>query len=378
MNVSQLNATLANTALAFRGYNVTNLGRSHELLACEAYRPIVCETLRDASAAASDILSRKIDLVQRVETQTETSLETYDEAIALILAIESAQLRLLRECFGVDYHNARVSIGYSLGEIAALIAGDVISLADALIAPLSMAQDCVALADDVTLGVLFSRDALLPLDDVRHCQQEVNQQGRGVVGISAFLAPNSLLLMGQQDTLDRLRTCVKRRFGQRVTLRKNSNKWPPMHTPIVWQKSIPNRSAQMMLTVPVNDQPPTPPVLSMVTGEISYEPVKTRHLLHQWVDHPQRLWNVIYKTMAMRIDTIVHVGPQPNIIPATFKRLHDNVEAQTKGSIGMRALSVAVHRPWLHALLPQRTALLRAPSIDQIILEDWLIENAPQ
>jgi hypothetical protein len=33
----------------------------------------------------------------------------------------------------------------------------------------------------------------------------------------------------------------------------------------------------------------------------------------------------------------------------------------------------AVRRPWLTALLPSRTALLRAPTVEHIILEDWLL-----
>lgn len=377
MDVSQLQHALPNAALAFRGYNVTNMGRTPELYACDAYRPILLNVLRDASEASSEILGRRVDLVTRVQTGRDTTLDTYDEAIALILAVGSAQLKILQELFEVDYHTAKLSMGYSLGEIAALIAGGVMTLEDALLAPLSLAADCVSLAGDVTLGVLFSRDAALSIEDVRHCEQSVNQQGRGVVGVSAYLAPNSLLLMGQQDTLDRMRDCVQKHCDSRVILRKKDNKWPPMHTPIVWHKSIPNRSAQIMHTVPLANQPPCPPILSMVSGEMSYTATNVRDHVHQWVDHPQLLWDAICSLMAMRVDTMVHIGPSPNIIPATMRRLHDNVIAETKGSLGMRVLSVAAHRPWLHSLLPQRTALLRATSITQIVLEDWLLEHAP-
>jgi hypothetical protein len=47
-------------------------------------------------------------------------------------------------------------------------------------------------------------------------------------------------------------------------------------------------------------------------------------------------------------------------------------------SFGMRAVSGMVGRPWLKALLPARTALLRAPLLQHVILEDWLLENAPK
>jgi len=34
-------------------------------------------------------------------------------------------------------------------------------------------------------------------------------------------------------------------------------------------------------------------------------------------------------------------------------------------------------RPWLSAMLPERAALLRAPLVKHIILEDWLLDHAP-
>jgi hypothetical protein len=57
--------------------------------------------------------------------------------------------------------------------------------------------------------------------------------------------------------------------------------------------------------------------------------------------------------------------------------LADNVRGQlngrTIGGFGLRAMSRAVRRPWLSRLLPSRSALLRAPLIEQINLEDWLL-----
>ena len=50
---------IGSTALAFRGYNVTNLGRTAELLAQPAYAETVERHLRDASAVhAPSSLSR--------------------------------------------------------------------------------------------------------------------------------------------------------------------------------------------------------------------------------------------------------------------------------------------------------------------------------
>jgi [acyl-carrier-protein] S-malonyltransferase len=71
------------------------------------------------------------------------------------------------------------------------------------------------------------------------------------------------------------------------------------------------------------------------------------------------------------------VGPHPNLLPATFNRLSNNVTAQTRGwsGLGKRTMSRLVRRPWLTRLLPSSAALLRAPFVEQVILEDWLLEQ---
>ena len=148
---------LSNGVLAFRGYNVTNIGRSRELLQHDVYGPLVQQALEEASEVCESVVERKVDLVGRVERGEDTTLEVYDEAIALIVSMEIAQLKLLSEFHGIDYSQARVSIGFSLGEISALVAGGVYEMSDAIRIPLAMAADCADLAKDVSMGVLFSQ-----------------------------------------------------------------------------------------------------------------------------------------------------------------------------------------------------------------------------
>ncbi|HYO25782.1 MAG TPA: hypothetical protein VEQ85_12645, partial [Lacipirellulaceae bacterium] len=106
-----------------------------------------------------------------------------------------------------------------------------------------------------------------------------------------------------------------------------------------------------------------------------------RELLRRWVDQPQRLWDAVCETLAADVKTVVHVGPDPNLVPATFTRLSENVRQQTDGrtlgSYRNRALTGMARHPWLGAMLPARTALLRAPFVRQVVLEDWLLEHAP-
>lgn len=373
-----LGARLRQTAFAFRGYNVANLGRTPELLAHPAYGPTVEAHLRQASEAFAEAVGRPADLVARVRAGRESSgLADYAEDVALIVAVNVAHLRLLEEFFGVALHQARWALGHSLGEPSALVGAGVYAMEDILCVTLALADDAAALAEGVTLALLFSRGPVLDIDLVRRLCLEISQEGQGVVDVSTYLSPNSLLLMAQNGTLERFEARVRDTFPDRVLLRRNDHAWPPLHTPITWQRSIPNRSAVLLQTRPGGLTGPSLPVLSMVTGEASYRENNSRELLHRWVDHPQRLWDVIYRLLAAGVQTVVHVGPSPNLVPATFRRLSQAVEARLNGGglggLGRRTLSRLFRRPWLTRVLPSFAVLHRAPLVQHIILEDWLL-----
>jgi [acyl-carrier-protein] S-malonyltransferase len=376
---SHLRDRFGHTAVAFRGYNVANLGRSSELLAHSLYGSILERYLAEASRICADAVHKKVDLVKRVRENRETTLKTYHEAVAMIVAVELAQLQILEEFFDYPLKRARMVFGYSLGELTAVIATGVFEMQHALRLPLSVAAECVELAQNVTMGVLFSRGPVLDVDDVKRLCLRINAEGAGVIAISAILAPNTVLLLGQFETVDRFGRLMHDVMPKRVYLRKNSERWPPVHTPLVWQRNIPNRIGALSHTLPGGFTKPVPPIFSLVTGKASYNDFNSREILMQWIDHPQRLWDAVYETLSSGIETVIHVGPGPNLIPATFQRLRDNVQAQLTGnslnSLGLRAMARAVRRPWLTAVLPSRTALLRAPAVEHIILEDWLLEQ---
>ncbi len=379
LTLDELRARLGTTAFSFRGYNVTNLGRTRELLERPAYASIVEATLREVSQIAADALGRQVDLAGRVREGRETcDLTTYAEDVALIVGVEAAQLRLLEQHFGIGIRGARLAFGYSLGEAGALIATEVFELPHLLRVPLQLADDCAALAHDVTMGVLASHGEELSQDLVERLCLQITQEGQGTIAVSTRLSPNGLLLLGQGDTVDRFREAMKAVLPK-ATLRKNAQRWPPLHTPIMWQRHIPDRAALLLQGLPGGLAPPSIPVLSGTTGKESYKEHNSRFVLRQWVDHPQQLWSVVYNTLAAGVETVLHVGPDPNLIPATFKRLSDNVVAQLAGyspaSLGLRAVSHMARRPWLTRVLPTRAALLRAPFLIQIRLEDWLLEQ---
>lgn len=376
-----LKKRIGTAAFAFRGYNITNYGKTPELLEHPVYGPTVKEFLRDASEIYAAAVKRPINLAHHAQARKESSMGTYGRDVALIVAVELAQLKLLELQFGISFDQAELAFGYSLGEVSALVAAGVYDM-DAVLTPLlSMATEVTALSRNTRMGVLFSRGPALDFDQVeRHCL-EISNRGNGVVDVSSYLSPNTCLLIGQRDTVGHFKRTMHDVLPENVHMRINQHVWPPIHTRLTWQRNIPNRAGVMMETAVGGFTAPSVPILSCVTGDVSYNDHNSRDILYHWTDHPQRLWDVIDKTLARGIETVIHVGPEPNIIPATFKRLTNNITMQLTGRslshMGLRAMSRIVRRrrPWLTNLLSSDTTLLRAPFVEHYNLEDWLLEQ---
>lgn len=381
MTGSELNARMDEAAFAFRGYNVTNLGRTPELLEHPAYGPIVEKHLEEASEIYTAATLQRVDLIKRVRLREETSLETYSEAVSLITAVEAAQLALLKEFFGIEFTQASRAFGYSLGEIGALIAAEVYE-PEALLTPiLKLAGDCVELAQNIRMGIVFSRGPELDVPAIEKLCVETTARNQGTICISSYVAPNTVLVLGQGDSIELFRQTMKERFNRQIHFKKNPDRWPPIHTAIVRQRNVPDRASVMLETVPGGMKAPTIPIISCITGTESYNDYNSRQTLYDWVDHPQKLWSVIERALATDIHTLIHVGPEPNIIPATLNRLSMNIDSQLNArsisGFGLRAVSSIVQRrPWLAKYLSKNASLLRAPLLEHVILEDWLLDNA--
>jgi [acyl-carrier-protein] S-malonyltransferase len=378
---NSLRNKISTSAFAFRGYDVKNLGRSRELLDHPTYGRTMRLCLDRGSEVCAEITGRLTDLADWIMRDEEPGLDRYAEAVAIIMAVEWAHIELLEEFHEIRLCDAALAYGYSLGELTAVACAGVLDVAEVMQVPIAMAADSAVLARNVTMGVLFSRGPAINETDVRRLCHQITAEGKGTIGYSSVLSPNTLLLLGQNETIGRFKERMHQFLPNPAHMRLNNDRWPPLHTQIVRQKHIPDRAAVMMETMGGGFQPPCPPILSLVTGQRSYDDDRAREILRNWVDHPQRLWDAVYETLACGITTVIHVGPAPNLIPATFNRLSDNVQQQIAGrsigKMGLRAAAGLARRPWLSALLPSRTALLRAPTVKHVILEDWLLEHAP-
>jgi [acyl-carrier-protein] S-malonyltransferase len=360
-------------ALAFRGYNITNLGRTRELLEDQRYAEVLTAELNLASELASEFLGKRVDLAAATRDGVDLAETRYGEAVAFILAVEFAQFTLLRDVCGLATEKCRLAFGYSLGEIAALVCGGLLPKEAAYEVPLRVASDCHALMEDSRLAIIFSKRSSIPSLAIEQICLDITRETGKTIAVSSQLAPNTLLVIGQGETLKDLTERMKDLRSEGVVVRPKDNRFPPLHTPIMWQRYICDRASLMLQKVCIADTPPSPPVFSMAVGRVDYTPYNAREHLRLWMDHPQRLWDAINYTLSHNVDTVIHIGPDPNLIPATYNRLSDNVASQMQASMGVRALSYAVHRPWLQAIMPQQAFLLRAPAMAQVILEDELL-----
>ena len=77
-----------------------------------------------------------------------------------------------------------MACGYSLGEVAALIAGGVYDM-DAILTPLLiLAGDVAKLAKNIRMGVLFSRGPALDFNLIRRLCARITNRGHGTIAIS--------------------------------------------------------------------------------------------------------------------------------------------------------------------------------------------------
>jgi [acyl-carrier-protein] S-malonyltransferase len=373
-----LRKRIATAALVFRGYDQTNMGRAAEFLTHRAFGPVVRSVLDSASVLCADVLGKRVDLAARVLAGEVSTLDTFVHDIGTIVGMELAQIRLLQEFFEVPVPQARLSFGHSIGELSALVVGGMYTMEQLLPIPLALATDCAALTANTTMGILSIQGGPpLQIEDVQHLCSTISSRGQGLIGPSTYLSPYQVLLLGQGTTLDLLEADMREYLPPGVTLRRRPNHWPPLHTPLVWERNIPNRTAMLMYHTGGGHQKPTPNVVSCTTGLASYDEWNSRAVLADWTDHPQRIWDAMEHTLASGAELVVHVGPEPKLLTTCFDRLSHKIMKQLKmrhlDRLGSSVIPSIGKNGWLTRKLPANAVLLRAPFLHHLVLEDWLL-----
>ncbi len=123
-------------------------------------------------------------------------LTSYAEDVALITAVEVAQLHLLEEFFGIAVGEAKLAFGYSPGEAAALKGAGVCEMRHLLRVPLTLAKDAVrprqtrcALQTSVKVILrLFRGPALPPIEHRSHASENPVWHDANALGTDARLA----------------------------------------------------------------------------------------------------------------------------------------------------------------------------------------------
>jgi [acyl-carrier-protein] S-malonyltransferase len=374
-----LKKRIGTAALAFRGYDTSNLGRAAEFLEHDGYGPIVRSLLDSASVLCADVLHRRVDLTARALAREPSTLDTFVQDIGTVVALELAQVKILEQFFDVPVRDARLSFGHSICELSALVLGGMYEMEQLLKVPLSLAPDCAALTANTTMGILSVQGHTLQVDAVQHLCATISRRGHGLIGPSTYLSPYQVLVLGQRDTLDLLEAEMHGFLPANVTLRRKPNQWPPLHTPLVWECNIPNRTAMMMHQIEGGDRKPRPIVISCTTGVANYDEWNSRAILADWTDHPQRIWDVMENTLASGVELVIHVGPEPKLIPTCFDRLGHRIMKQLRTRhlerLGSSVIPSIGRNRWLARKLPANAVLLRAPFVNHIILEDWLLSQ---
>jgi [acyl-carrier-protein] S-malonyltransferase len=378
----ELRKRISTSAIAFRGYEERNLGRSSEILAHPVYGPIASCVLKTASAICSEVRGVKVDLEARVRARAGSTLATFVEDAASIVAMEIAQYRVLEEVFDVPVHQARLSFGHSIGELSALVLGGVYEMDQLLPVPLGLAQDCADLTANTTIGILSMTRRPLPIEQLRRLCIWISSRGEGLIGPSTYLSPYQAILLGQGNTLDLLERKMPTALQGAATLKRRPNRWPPLHTPLVWERNVPNRTALALYHIAGGDRKPTPPVVSCTTGVANYDEFNSRAILADWTEEPQRLWDAMKYTLSSGVEMVIHTGPEPRLFPTGFERLSDKIKKQMRrrhlDRLGNSLFPSISRNQWLSRSLPGRAALWRAPFLDHLVLEDWLLaQNVP-
>ncbi|MFY9329029.1 MAG: ACP S-malonyltransferase [Georgfuchsia sp.] len=291
-------------ALVFPGQGSQSLG----MMAAYGEHPVVCDTFAEASSA----LGR--DLWQLVQDGPAEALNQTVNTQPLMLTAGIAVYRLWQTLGGPQ---PAMVAGHSLGEYAALVAANVLSLSDAV--PLVELR-ARAMQEAVPQG-MGAMAAILGLDVPSieaACAEAVQGENAGhVVQMVNFNSPEQTVIAGHADAVQRAADACKAKGAKRALLLPVS---APFHCSLMQPaaEKLKTRLAAMTLLAP------TIPVLNNVDVLVQNDPDMIRDALVRQAASPVRWVEIMRAMQDAGLANVYECGPG-KVLSGLVKRCADRL-----------------------------------------------------
>ncbi|HZN43285.1 MAG TPA: ACP S-malonyltransferase [Actinomycetota bacterium] len=268
--------------------------------------------------AAREVLDEATDAIGRdivAGCRDEAALTTTEFVQPALLACDVAAFRVL-DALGVTFVGAA---GHSLGEFAALVAAEVVDLADALriVAVRGRAMQAAGDARPGTMTALLGvggQDAAVLCDEAREGD---------VLLVANENSPQQVVISGSVAAIERAEALAAERKIRAVRLNVAGAFHSPLMTPAV------EPLAAAIDEVPF--APPRFPIASNVTGALVTDPTELRALAERHVVSPVRWQACAVALRAVGADTFVEAGPG-DVLTKLAKRAVPGARAVAIGS----------------------------------------------
>lgn len=288
-------------AFVFPGQGSQSVG----MMSAYGDAPVVRATFDEASAALGE------DLWQMVAEGPAELLAQTVNTQPVMLTAGIAAWRLWLERGG---RQPSLLAGHSLGEYAALVAADVLDLADAV--PLVRLR-AEAMQAAVPLGT-GAMAAVLGLDDAGIAAACAEAAAGEVVEPVNFNAAGQTVIAGHKAAVERAMAACKARGAKRAVALPVS---APFHSSLI-------RPAADVLAARLGElalRPPRIPVINNVDVAIESDPARITDALVRQAYHPVRWVETIQKMAALGIGTVAECGPG-KVLAGLTKRCADGIQ----------------------------------------------------
>lgn len=276
-----------------------------------------------------------------------------------LLATENAQPAILTTCVALlhvlhHYVPAGRAIrpaavaGHSLGEYAALVAGDSLDIATAT-RLVRRRGELMAAASEGTMAAVIglSADAL---DSV--CADASEQTGQAVV-IANYNAPGQLVMSGATAAVELAGKLARQQGARKVMPLKVS---AAFHSPLMSEAACQMR--QVLAAAPIAD--PSIPLIANVHAAPLMNAAEVRAELAAQIESPVRWTDSIEWMLARGITTVIEIGPG-KVLSGLIKRIAPQVQLINLRNVDdLQALTT--HIPGLLDTTPEGSASRPAPN----------------